>query len=203
MRQLWTADLHFGHANIIKYTNRPYPDVHTMNESLVYNWNRKVKSDDLVYIVGDFCFKNSKGGKEGEGLTNKPQYYINRLNGIKVFVKGNHDRNNGLKTCIEKISIRHGNFHILMVHDPKNCDMNFPLHICGHVHEKWKFNRAIEDSTGRITDFINVGVDVNNFMPVTWEEIFREYKYWLKIHGFKLPNHNISPYNEFNLTWIE
>ena len=59
----YTADLHLGHANIIKYCNRPFKDVDQMNETLIRNWNSRVKPEDTVIHNGDFCFKNTPGGK--------------------------------------------------------------------------------------------------------------------------------------------
>jgi calcineurin-like phosphoesterase family protein len=38
------ADTHFGHKNIIKYENRPFADIPSMNEGLIANWNAVVKS---------------------------------------------------------------------------------------------------------------------------------------------------------------
>lgn len=49
----FTADTHFGHANIIKMCERPFPDVETMNESMIAAWNERVRGNDTVYVVGD------------------------------------------------------------------------------------------------------------------------------------------------------
>lgn len=49
----FTADAHFGHANIIKMCSRPFPDVEAMNEALIARWNDRVTGGDTVYIVGD------------------------------------------------------------------------------------------------------------------------------------------------------
>ena len=49
----FTADTHFGHANIVKMCQRPYPDVDVMNEAMIAAWNERVQGNDTVYIIGD------------------------------------------------------------------------------------------------------------------------------------------------------
>ena len=80
----FTADTHFGHANIIKYCNRPFKDTVEMNEAIISNWNKVVKAEDLVFHLGDFCWGRNEWDFD---------IYFKRLNGLIVFVKGNHDRN--------------------------------------------------------------------------------------------------------------
>lgn len=56
---LWfTADHHFGHANIIEYTNRPFDNVEQMDEALITAWNDVVEDGDLVYHLGDFTLSD-------------------------------------------------------------------------------------------------------------------------------------------------
>ena len=50
----FTADLHFGHENIIKFCSRPFDSVEAMNKALINNWNQAVGYDDDVYVLGDF-----------------------------------------------------------------------------------------------------------------------------------------------------
>lgn len=81
--KLWfTSDNHFGHANIIRYLNRPFSDVEHMTEEMVRRWNACVQPDHEVYIVGDFCWKAASYGIA----------VVERLNGRKHLVRGNHDR---------------------------------------------------------------------------------------------------------------
>lgn len=81
MAIFYIADLHFGHANIIKYDNRPFRTVTGMNEALIENWNNAVSKNDTVYILGDLCWdKESKWPS-----------LLARLNGNKVLIRGNHD----------------------------------------------------------------------------------------------------------------
>ncbi len=83
MNHWFTADTHFGHANIIKYCNRPFGSSVEMNETMISNWNKVVQPGDIVYHLGDFCF-----GRKGYEF----DIYFNRLNGLIVFIKGNHDK---------------------------------------------------------------------------------------------------------------
>lgn len=54
----FTADVHFYHDNIIHFANRPYGNCKEMNEALVENWNRRIRVNDEVYILGDVTMKN-------------------------------------------------------------------------------------------------------------------------------------------------
>ena len=40
----YTADLHLGHANVIRHCDRPFKSIDEMNEALIQNWNSRVKS---------------------------------------------------------------------------------------------------------------------------------------------------------------
>lgn len=54
------SDLHFSHANIIKYCKRPFSSVDEMNSTMITNWNNTVKEDDTVFVLGDVFFKINK-----------------------------------------------------------------------------------------------------------------------------------------------
>lgn len=77
----YISDLHFGHANILKFDNRPFRNTEEMETSLIENWNNTVLAGDTTYILGDFCW-----GKEPEWKRIVPL-----LNGNKVLIRGNHD----------------------------------------------------------------------------------------------------------------
>ncbi len=175
----FTADLHFGHANIIGYCDRPFSSVDHMNEMLVANWNDTVKPRDIVYVLGDICM-----GRVRETLE-----YVDRLNGRKVLIPGNHDRCHPMHKDAskwERIYMDHGlalgstegfmhhmgiDFfycHFPPVGDSRHQDRyieqrptvergTWVLH--GHVHEKW-----LRNGTN-----INVGVDVWDYRPVNFD----------------------------------
>ena len=79
----FTADLHFGHTRIVELANRPFVSVQGMDEALIANWNAVVRRpDDIVWVLGDYAL----------GDRHKALGYLDRLNGRKMLVAGNHDK---------------------------------------------------------------------------------------------------------------
>lgn len=79
----FVSDLHFGHRNICKYTDRQLvisQDDH--DEWLIELWNKTVKKSSTVYHLGDLSFY--KDGRKTVEL-------LKKLNGRKILLKGNHD----------------------------------------------------------------------------------------------------------------
>lgn len=83
MAKFFTSDPHWFHTNILTFESehRPFSTVEEMNEVLVENINSRVKKNDMLYFLGDIVFGNKQ-----ENLK-----IINRINGRKVLIPGNHD----------------------------------------------------------------------------------------------------------------
>jgi calcineurin-like phosphoesterase family protein len=79
----FTSDTHFGHKAVIHFCDRKAKDVEEMDEIMIKNWNDVVSEKDHIFHLGDFSFRNSTE------TTN----IIERLNGHKYLIEGNHDRN--------------------------------------------------------------------------------------------------------------
>lgn len=82
MAKFFTSDTHFGHANIIKYSDRPFKDIYHMDAELVRRWNETVMPDDEVFHLGDVAL----------GKWERWEEILTSLNGYKTLVIGNHDR---------------------------------------------------------------------------------------------------------------
>ena len=81
MKQVFvTSDNHFGHLNLIKYCDRPL----NIDQLMIDNWNRNVKPNDVVFVVGDFVIANGSN-------KNYLKMVVSRLNGNKILIRGNHD----------------------------------------------------------------------------------------------------------------
>ena len=134
-----------------------------MNAELIKKWNRRVGVDDVVYHVGDFSFKGDNRGSEWE----------KRLNGTIVHIKGNHDKNNGVKTYIDCALMSFGGKQVFVTHIPPQMNEEIPewcdFVLCGHVHGYWK-HKYIGD-----TPMINVGIDVWNYEPIPVTTIMKYY----------------------------
>lgn len=174
----FTSDLHLGHANVIRYCDRPFNSVSEMNGVIVALWNSVVAADDEVWVLGDLAM-----GSIEESLA-----VAGQLVGNKHLVLGNHDRPFKSAAKSEKWSSRYltlGGFEELhhgevatvlsdgtavrLCHFPYEGDSGdkdryveqrpaddggWLLH--GHVHTRWR-------QRGRM---INLGIDAWAGLPV-------------------------------------
>lgn len=79
----YIADLHFFHGALNdKMDRRGFASVEEMNEYMIEKWNKKVRKNDDVVIIGDLSWGNVQ---ETNAL-------LQRLKGKLYLVCGNHDR---------------------------------------------------------------------------------------------------------------
>lgn len=172
--KFFTSDLHMSHIKILQYADRPFRDINEMHKRIIHNWNMRVKENDIVYHIGDFGMR-----RKVDGIIIKPSCFLEKLNGTIILIKGNHDSRNCIKTICDSMVMRMGNQSIKLVHDPKYADVNYDLNFCGHIHEEPKFSKIITP-TVKQSYIINVGCDLWNFMPITFNEIFGGLTKWIK-----------------------
>lgn len=158
MATFFTADTHFGHANVIRHCARPFEDVHAMNLALTQTWNAAVRPGDVVYHLGDFAYR----------LKGDLGALFARLNGEKHLIAGNHDGQP--TTALPWASVR--DIAHVVVEGQRMSLCHYPLaswphlqrgaiHLYGHVHGR-------VPATGHACD---VGVDAWAMRPVSLDEI--------------------------------
>lgn len=158
-----TADTHFGHENILNYCNRPFKSLEHMDSELIRRWNARVKPFDQIIIAGDFMFHNSANGKKGEGTTKTPYDYIKQLNGIKYFIRGNHEKSNFNVVRVKGLELSISNKDIWVTHRPQDMRLEYEINLVGHSHSAFKFRKI---NTGeKIVYMVNVGVDQWDYYP--------------------------------------
>lgn len=152
----FTSDTHFDHANVIKYSNRPFSSKEEMNEAMIERWNSAVGKRDIVYHLGDFAFSRT------------PENFFNRLNGNKHLILGNHDRGQTLKLpwVWQK--------HMFELKIDKQ-----PIVLCHYAMRTWNRSHygAVQlygHSHGQLpgtSQSLDVGVDCWNYTPVIFDVI--------------------------------
>ena len=153
------SDTHFNHVNIVKYCNRPFDSVEEMNNTIIENWNKTVKENDIVYFLGDFVLSKNKG--------TMVKKYKDLLNGEIIFIKGNHDKK-GKKFEI----IEYEDYKFMLIHNPDSSytfDFNgWIIHGHHHANDLDKYP-LINPKMKRI----NVSVEVLNYKPISFENILK------------------------------
>lgn len=166
----FTSDTHFGHRNIIDYCDRPWTNVHDMNEGLIARWNKIVNDEDTVYHLGDFAMTI-----KDEEIKN----IVRRLKGTKILILGNHDERTIARHSSQFIAddlfydihpgvkeIKVGKKRIVLCHysmEVWNGSHHGAYHLYGHSH-----GTLPESESKRSFD---VGVDPNGYFPVSFEEV--------------------------------
>ena len=172
----FTSDTHFNHANILRYcpgrvTHIGSDSIEDHNEWLIKVWNDKVGPKDRVFHMGDFAL----------GRIEDSFPILDRLNGRKFLISGNHDvrhlKSAEFRSYWEKIYF--GYFEIEIKLNGKTtliCMCHYPLQtwnkahygsLClhGHVHQ----NKVPHP----MKNLVNVGVDHHPWLaPFSKEELF-------------------------------
>ena len=162
-----TSDNHFGHANIIGYTRRPFANVQDMDNQMIARWNTVVNSSDVVIHLGDFTLSGHQDATA----------YLAQLNGNIIFVAPDyhHDKRwigtlpcktmNGRAIYYNSFCLLSGELaridsgHVTLCHYPlEEWDRSFhgALHFHGHTHGALRI----------IQNRLDVGVDCHKFTPI-------------------------------------
>ena len=152
--KIFTSDLHHQHSRIVEFTNR---SIGTTQENhtqwLIDVWNKNVTSGDLVYHLGDFSF-----AKKYDDIA----LFMLKLNGQKIFIKGNHDKRENLDLMVKDNLIQAWyDYKEIKLQDIPTVLFHFPIaswhrqshgswHLHGHSHGNFK------DYRGKMLD---VGLD--------------------------------------------
>ncbi len=174
----FASDIHFLHENIIQYCNRPFKDVHHMNETLIKNWNSIVEQDHKIFVGGDVCM-----GRLTESIP-----LVSRLNGRKFLIAGNHDSKSRTisefaanfewikdyhEMWVPDLTAKGGKRLVVMSHFPFavwHMASKGSYHLCGHSHGSYKPSHPNTFDQGKILD---IGVDCHNYFPISLEAVMK------------------------------
>ena len=171
------SDTHFGHANMITFLNydgtrmRPFSSVEECDELMIEKWNKVVKPSDRIFHLGDVVYK----------CKNRDEI-MQRLNGEKILIKGNHDRDQlgwYMKYFKDIRSTHHIDGNYLLGHFPVHPDSKgrFVRQLHGHIHAQTVMKSSLVHC-GFVREpdlwYRNCCVEVNNYTPIPFEVIKQE-----------------------------
>lgn len=180
------ADTHFSHQGVCEFLRedgsklRHWDNAAEMDEELVKNWNEFVRPCDKVYHLGDVAIKH------------QALKILERLNGDKVLIKGNHDihKLRHYTPYFRDIRAYHVMDKIIFSHIPVHHDSKgrFRANVHGHTHAR----RVKKDDTDwvRIDGedkpksyiavkaidpfYFCVSVEQIDYRPIAYEEILKQ-----------------------------
>lgn len=161
----FTSDTHWGHANILKYDQRPFASIEEHDDVLIKNWNAVVHPGDTVYHLGDVAWHTKE--RDIDPL-------LHSLNGTKFLILGNHDAGHVGKSRIwaqvapylevseatQKIVL----FHYRMVVWNRSHYGSWALH--GHSHGTLPVNLQAKT--------FDVGTMIWGYRPISVDEVAKE-----------------------------
>jgi len=168
---IWfTADFHAGHANILRFCDRPFSTVQEMDAAIIERHNWLVGPGDTCYILGDFTL----GGPEIAAN------YFRQLHGHLKVLPGDHDkrwlRGKNFYSIDARVEILPP-IHVLEipVEGSKWPQTIVLCHWCLRTWPRSHFNsaHAFAHSHGRLPPIgksWDVGVDNNDFWPVSLDQ---------------------------------
>ena len=164
----FTADLHFGHKNILTLANRRFSSIQEHDDHIIKCVNETVSTSDHLYILGDLGFH-----KDYVGLATQ----ISRINTRNIhIIKGNHDnmqnlvrlnRDGMIVEVKEMKTVQKGRRSVFCCHYPMREWPGFyrgHYHAYGHVHATLKpYERSMD-----------VGIDSIGYKPIEFDELIKK-----------------------------
>ena len=155
------SDLHFDHANIIRFCDRPFPNTEIMNNVMVKNWTDTVKFNDKVFFLGDMT----------HGRGRRPiDFWLPKLTGNIFFIRGNHDTDiiTKAKVIPTNYGIRYKGREFLLAHDPYRPDGFDGWLIHGDKHNN-DLDRYSLVNPARKTS--NISAEVIDYTPLSLDRL--------------------------------
>jgi calcineurin-like phosphoesterase family protein len=191
------SDTHFGHAGVCRFTLpedptvklRPWTNPDEMDEAMVKAWNERVRPNDKVYHLGDVV------------INRKALPILERLNGDKVLIRGNHDIFPDADYSKYFRSLR--GYHVMngmiLSHIPIHEESlgRFGVNIHGHLHAS-RVMKTVQTTHEFVTKGVRQWIDpryhcvcveqLPDFAPILLEDVIERIKAEGGTVGFKNGN---------------
>jgi calcineurin-like phosphoesterase family protein len=164
--------LHLGHENMAKY--RGFNSSKEHDNYLIKQWNKTVNKKEKVFILGDVTMEKTHS-----------YYQLDRLNGIKHVIGGNHDMGQHTPELLKYVNKFSGVVDYkgyLLTHVPihPNEVHFYKGNIHAHIHHLNKLEEVVtydsyQDQDTKLAStlhkYINVDAKLLDFKPISFEEV--------------------------------
>lgn len=164
--------LHLGHRNMALH--RGFKDEVEHDEYLIEQWNKTVGKKDKVFILGDVTMEKTYS-----------YYQLDRLNGIKHVVGGNHDLGQHTQELLKYVNKFSGCVDYkgyMLTHVPihPNEVHFYTANLHAHIHHENKLeevvvNNSYQDKDSKLEPtahkYFNVDAKLLDFKPISFEEL--------------------------------
>ena len=177
----FVADTHFGHSKIMiegEQDTRPFDTIEEHDETIIDNWNKTVRPSDIIWHLGDVAMWGAPALAP-----------IERLNGRKRLVLGNHDRlgfetylNAGFERVYGGVEAYGFWLSHIPIH-PMSVQPRYQMNVHGHLHHQIVKLERIDSSDFRephtiemVPDplFFCTSLEQIDYTPISLEQIREE-----------------------------
>ena len=157
------SDTHFGHVNMLKFERKEFNTIEEHDDYIIKKWNERVHKNDTIYHLGDVGIQNK------DYLSN----IISKLNGYKILILGNHDRDSASIELYKTVGFNevynnpvYFNSKIILSHEPIYEAFNNPyvLNIHGHLHNSFL----------NLENYYNVSAALVKYIPQNIERFIKK-----------------------------
>jgi len=173
MPSVWLiSDTHFGHEKTCTAFKRadgsplrPFANAEEMDEFMIKAWNDRVGPKDKIYHLGDVV------------INRRFLSVLDRLNGDKVLIKGNHDifKLEDYYPRFRDIRSYHVMNGMILSHIPVHADSieRFGCNIHGHLHANRVMRKNQYNQLEIDPRYFCVSVENIDFAPILFEDAIK------------------------------
>lgn len=191
----FTSDIHFNNEDTLRVEKRPFNSIREFDAKIIRLWNKQIKKEDVIYVIGDFMDCDS----ENSDSWIKAVSYVRKIKASVVLIVGNNEeriikyyfdndfekfrvycQEKGFKEVYKNLIIEFKNNKFYLTHEPKNYKEGF-INLFGHVHKAMGVYKPFG---------FNVSCDLNYFRLLSENDILSyidmKESYWDKDDNLKL-----------------
>lgn len=159
----FASDYHWGHKNVLEYDKRPFESIEDHDKHIVECHNKIVRPTDHFWFLGDLSLGDMK---EAELL-------LRDMNGIKHFIKGNHDHNETID-IYKRCGIYHGEQITIVIDGQKIILNHCRMYVWPNSHHgSWNIHGHSHGTLDKAPwgKSIDAGINIRDYHPLSYPDI--------------------------------